>query len=216
MVVPDHISVDFLKSFIGILDKHTRLGKKFYIIVGGGKTARVYQQALKDLGAEGSDTLDWVGIYATHLNAELVRLACGDLAHDAVIKDPYTIPETHTPVIVYGGWKPGRSTDFAPVILAESTGAGTVINLSNIAYVYDSDPRHNPHAQKFETITWPAYRALIPAEWTPGMSAPFDPTASLQAQELGVTVAVLHGADLENLDRYLSGQDFEGTTIVPE
>jgi uridylate kinase len=80
--------------------------------------------------------------------------------------------------------------------------------------VYDSDPKKNPNAKKFETISWEEYRNLIPKEWTDaGLSTPFDPIASKTAQEAGIEVAVMNGKPLDNLKNYLKGEKFSGTVI---
>ena len=49
--------------------------------------------------------------------------------------------------------------------------------------------------------------------WTPGMNLPFDPIASKLAADLGVTVKILDGKNLDNLARALDGKSFVGTTI---
>jgi len=50
-------------------------------------------------------------------------------------------------------------------------------------------------------------------EWTPRMSAPFDPVASKLAQDLGVTVKILNGKNMTNLAKALDDKEFIGTTI---
>ena len=45
------------------------------------------------------------------------------------------------------------------------------------------------------------------------MNAPFDPVASKLAQDLDVTVKILDGKDLANLEKALDNKDFVGTTI---
>ena len=86
------------------------------------------------------------------------------------------------------GWKPGRSTDFDAVLLAKGCGAKTVVNLSNIDYVYDRDPRVNPGAKKFEKINWNDFRKIVGSKWSPGANVPFDPLAAKEAQKLGLSV----------------------------
>ena len=115
-------------------------------------------------------------------------------------------------LIIIGAWEPGCSSDKDAVEMAEALGASKIINFSNTTHVYSADPRTNPDAEKFDTLSWDDYRQLIPAEWTPGMSAPFDPIASKMAQDHGLTVAIL-GASVENLENYLAGNVFEGTII---
>ena len=50
-------------------------------------------------------------------------------------------------------------------------------------------------------------------KWNPGKNAPFDPIASKEAQKLGLTVAILKGTNLKEVDRAVTGGDFKGTLI---
>jgi uridylate kinase len=213
IVVPDLIDAAFLSSFKSMIEKRVEEGNRFVIIVGGGKPARLYQDGLKQIGITDNASLDWVGIAATRMNAELLRLAFGTLAHNTVIIDPTVSIITDKPILIGAGWKPGWSTDYVSVVLADALGAKHVANLSNIDFVYETDPRTNPDAKKFETLPWADYRALIPAVWTPGFSAPFDPVASAFADEHGIEVAIMNGKNLENLEHYLDGDTFTGTRI---
>lgn len=213
LVVPDHIDTEFLKNFIGFIKTKVEEGFRFVIVVGGGKTARRYQEALNEIVDASHDDKDWIGIDATRINAELVRIAFGYITAKHVVIDP-TIPLEHThKITIAAGWKPGWSTDYVSVVLAKQFGAKQVINLSNIDYAYDQDPKKFPDAKKIESITWPNYRKIIPEDWNPGLSLPFDPIASKRAEEEGIEVAIMNGANLENLDQYLQGQKFVGTLI---
>lgn len=216
LISPDAVDVRFLADFqrrvCGWLDEDSR--RRVVLITGGGAPARVYQKAYRDVVSQPTlDQQDWIGIAATRLNAALVKAVFGVLCPQEVITDP-TAPFTWTGrVLVAAGWKPGFSTDFDAVVLAERFSAQTVINLSNIAQVYTDDPRKNPKATPLEAVTWPEFQAIVGTEWNPGLNAPFDPVASKKAAELGLTVYVASGADLPNLDKILRGQAFFGTVI---
>jgi uridylate kinase len=88
-----------------------------------------------------------------------------------------------------------------------------VINLSNIEYVYDKDPKKYPEAKKIERSSWGEFRKLLPTEWISGLNSPFDPVAAKKAQELGIEVAIMNGRNIENLKNYLEGKEFKGTII---
>ena len=62
---------------------------------------------------------DWIGIYATHLNAQLVRLAFGEMAHAEINTDPTKRMNWKSNVLIAGGWMPGRSTDYDAILLAK-------------------------------------------------------------------------------------------------
>jgi uridylate kinase len=190
--------------------------RQFFLITGGGKTARQYIEAGRDvIGRDPTDDdLDWLGIHSTRLNGQLVRTIFRDIAHPVIMKDfDHSIRKATEPVVVAAGWKPGRSTDFVAVQIAEDYGAQKIINLSNIQQVYDKDPAQYDDAVPLDEMSWAAFRAMVGDSWSPGLNAPFDPVASKKASELGLTVAVMDGKDLDNLENYLEGKLFVGTVI---
>ena len=117
------------------------------------------------------------------------------------------------PLIIAAGYRPGASTDLRAVQIAARVGAKKVINLSNTDYIYSANPNDNPDATKFEDITWVEFRKLIPAEWDPGLSSPFDPVAAREAEGLALEVASINGSDLTQLANYLDNKKFVGTKI---
>lgn len=203
----------FLKKFRSLIIAEVRRGRRFILVIGGGGTSREYQSTLGNLIKTTPVVLDWMGIYATYLNAELVRLFFGDLAYTEVIKDPTKPFKTKKPIVVAAGWKPGWSTDNVAVLLAKESGARELCNLSNIEYVYDSDPALNPDAKKLETVSWKGYKQIVGSKWTPGMSAPFDPVATKLAERLKLKVYFVKGTDLDEVQKLLRGKPYQGTVI---
>lgn len=218
LIVPDQIDTAFLTNLRTFISEHaTTHGRRFIIIAGGGKTARRYQDAAREVTELTSDDLDWMGIHATRLNGHLLRTIFRDTAHPEVITNPddiLDVPST-TPLIIAAGYRPGCSTDLRAIQIAERVNATHVINLSNIDYVYTADPKSDPSAQKIETITWPEFRALIPKEWDPGLSSPFDPIAAKEAERLNIEVASINGERFDALTAYVNGKQFVGTKITP-
>lgn len=213
LIIPDEIDVGFIKDFRNLILSHIQKGKKFVLITGGGKLCRKYDEAAKQVTSITSDELDWLGIYSTRFNAEFIRLLFGEVANKDIIIDPMLPIDFIKPIVVGGGWKPGNSTDLVAVSIAQNVGAKKIINLSNTDYVYDSDPKINPNAQKIEEISWKNYRALIPKVWNPGLNSPFDPVASEMAESEGITVVTMNGKPISNLENYLNGEKFLGTVI---
>ena len=217
LMVPDGVDLDFLERFKALIATHSEAGTSFVIVTGGGRLARDYRDALQTLRPDApTDDLDWVGIHATRLNGELLLRVFGKVAYQQLITDPTDIPRHNKQVTIAAGWKPGWSTDYVAVTAAATTGASQVVNLTNIDYVYDADPKQNPEAEPQEQVSWEAYRSIIGDTWMPGMNTPFDPVASAKAQELGVEVAIINGAHLERLDHYFSGESFTGTRLGPQ
>lgn len=184
------------------------------LIVGGGSTARAYMNAANAIAPLASDDMDWLGIHATRINGHLLRTVFRTVAHPVMIKDPRKRVRWTKPVLVAAGWKPGRSTDDIAVRMAALYGAKTIINLTNIARVYDRDPAKFPDTKPFDRLDWKTYRNIVGAKWSPGSNAPFDPVASKLAHHFNMRVVVAKGTDLKNVKKILEGKRFVGTEIV--
>lgn len=211
LISPYEIDVEYLKKFKKIIEKYLKNGFKFVIVTGGGKICRKYNQAARKLNSKVKPVeLDWLGIKATKVNAELVKVMFGNKAYFKVIDEPNEKIKESKPIIMAGGWKPGASSDNMAINLAKAFKAPIVINLSNVEYVYDKDPNKYKGAKPFKDLSWAHYRRLIGAKWDPGANWPFDPIASKFAQKLGLEVIICNG---HNLESYLSNKNFKGTII---
>jgi uridylate kinase len=213
LINPGEVNAAFLKNFRTLINSQTKKGSRFILITGGGALCRHYQQALKQVAKPSPSSLDWLGIFSTRLNAQLVRLSFGKLAHPVIVEDPNKKVNFREKILVAGGWMPGRSTDDDAVRLAKIYGAKTVINLSNIDFVYTKDPKKFKDAVKIEKISWKNFRKIVGNKWDPGKNAPFDPTAAKLAQSLNLKVIIANGKNLENLQNLLEGKNFKGTII---
>jgi uridylate kinase len=220
IVAPDNVDEQFLKNFVELIRGFIEADEKrrFIFVVGGGGPARSWQKAYRTVSGNGAkdEEADWIGIMATRLNAQLVRAAMGEWCCQDVVTDPTQVDPLTGRVLVAAGWKPGFSSDYDAVLLAERFQAGAVINLSNIEKVYTDDPKKNPNAKPIDRISWADFRALVGDEWIPGKNVPFDPVASRHAAKIGLKVICASGKNLENLKKILSGGDFTGTTIGQE
>ncbi len=214
LVVPDQINERFLAAFRKVLIVYIRKGFRFILIVGGGKTARRYQSAAAHVAQVSADDLDWLGIHSTRLNGHLMRTIFRDYAYPIIITNLRKINlRTPKPVIVGAGFEPGSSTDLRAVQLAKSYGADTIINLSNIDWVYTKDPSKFKDAKKIKEIKWRVFRKMFGSKWNPGANVPFDPVAAKLAQQLHFKVIIINGLKLGNIQRVFLGQSFTGTTI---
>ncbi len=214
LIVPDRIDENFLKEFKKFILKYLNKGFRFAIIAGGGKTARNYQKVASDVTSLTKTDIDWIGIHSTRLNAHLLRAIFYKESHPKIIKNPNEVKRFKEKIIIASGWKPGCSTDYDAVLVAKNLKAKKLVNLSNIDSVYDKDPRKFKSAKKIEEINWKDFRKIIPKKWDPGLSSPFDPVASREAEKLGMEVAIMNGSDLDNFGRYLDGKEFGGTKIT--
>jgi uridylate kinase len=202
-----------LKKFREIVLDFAKKRNKIIIVCGGGRLARKYSEAAKKLSKVSDEELDWIGIKATILNAELVKSMFGRFAYEKVVNEPNKHISTDKKIIIASGWKPGWSTDYDAVLLAKQFGAKQIINLSNIEYVYDKDPKKYGNATKIESISWQDFQKIVGTRWKPSANVPFDPIATKLAKEWNMEVIIAKGTDLENLKKILNNQEFKGTII---
>ncbi len=229
---------DFIARFADLIVRERQRWRKIVLVCGGGAVARLYIDAAREILEQlkslpkASDprwvrSQHWIGIHATRLNSQLVKVVFEMLrplrpyAHRIVLKDPDHIPQqaltSPRRIILAAGSKPGWSTDYVAVRLAEVFGAQTVVNLTNVDYVYDRDPKLDG-AKRLQEVTWEEYFRYFPkAEFRPGDNVPFDPIAARLAAERKMRVIALKGSSVPNLERFLRGgpyQDhFKGTVI---
>ncbi|MBU0649125.1 UMP kinase [Patescibacteria group bacterium] len=211
IVPPRGIDIKFLKNFKKLILEYVKNGWRFIIIVGGGATCRQYQAAAKSVGRIRPQGLDWLGIEATRLNAGLLKAIFGDSA--CALVDPNKKIGCKERILIGAGVKPGRSTDYVAVLCAEKYDARFLVNLSNIDFVYDRDPRKYKNAKKIKRIKWPDFKKLVGGAWTPGAHLPFDPIASKLAQCLGLKVVIMNGRKLKEFEKLLRAKPFRGTII---
>ncbi|MCL1818542.1 MAG: UMP kinase [Spirochaetaceae bacterium] len=215
LVAPDRVDTAYLAEFRKVLREYLAKdnSRRLVLVIGGGGPARLWQAAYREIAEKPeNDAQDWIGIAATRLNGELVRTIFAGECGDGLVINPEEAVFTGR-VLVAAGWKPGFSSDYDAVFLAEKFGSSTVINLSNISKVYTADPKTDPSARPLDKLTWEEFRAIVGDDWTPGKNAPFDPIAARRAEELNMKVIVAAGKDLANLRALLEDEPFTGTTI---
>ena len=211
LVAPNEIDIGFLKNFRHSLQKY--LGaRRFFILVGGGKICRNYQKALLEFGAKNNDR-DWMGINISRLNAEVVKQAFHGYSYDKIITDPNKKIKSNKDIIIGAGWKPGWSTDYVSVLMAKTYGIKTIINLTNVDYVYDKNPSQFPDAKPLKDVSWQNFKNIVGDTWTPGLSMTFDPRASKLAASLKLKIIMVNGKNIERLEDFLNNKPFIGTTI---
>ena len=154
-VCPDGIDVEFLKQFREFIKRKIEEGYRFVIVVGGGGICRQYQKAAGEVVDIEDKEKDWVGIFATRLNARLLQAIFCDVAYPDLFDERFKMKSFRRPsgeissfgsseikelgeyqVIIASGWKPGWSTDYVAVQIAVDFKIDTVVNLGKPDYVY--------------------------------------------------------------------------------
>lgn len=213
VMYPDDLDVKFLKKFNTFIRKWVRRGKRFVIVTGGGRLTRKYQEVASSICTVSDEDNDWLGIQPTRCNAYLLRAIFRDIADSSIIDNRGVVKKLKRPVTIGCGWYPGRSTNYACAVLAKDFKIGEVIIAGRPAYVYTKDNRKFSDAKPIPELTWKAYRALIPKQWTPGFHSPTDPVSARVCEKNRTSAIVVQGKDFKNFDNLLAGKEFKGSVI---
>jgi uridylate kinase len=213
IVFPDQIDWVFLRHFRSFILRQTKKGRKFVIVVGGGRLSRMYVEAAAKIASVKNEDKDWLGIHATRSNAHLLRTIFRDVADPVVIDNRYRLKKMKYPVTIASGWRPGWSTDYVTAVLAHDFGADNFIIAGKPDGVYTKDFIRYKNARHIPEVSWKNYRKLIPAKWVPSSHAPVDPVAARFSERHKLVSVVVDGRDLKNLEALLNGKNFRGTII---
>ena len=189
--------------------------RKIFAVTGGGRIARFYIETGRALGAK-EHRLDELGIEVTRMNARLLAIPLGTRANQEPAKT-YTeaarLARRHS-IVLMGGTSPGWTTDRVAASLARVVKADRLVNATSVDGVYSEDPKENPFAKRFKSLTYAKLVELL-GEGHPraGPRIVFDPGAARVIAKAGIPLLVVDGRDLDALRAAISGDPFHGTTV---
>ncbi len=192
-----------------------KLGVSVGVVVGGGNFWR---------GREGDEmdrtTADYMGMMATVINALAISDALERQGVDSRVLTSLAITGVGEPfnyknadrylkegkVVVFGGGtgNPYFSTDTGASLRAVEIKADALLLAKNIDGIYDSDPKKNPNAKKFDKLTYDEYVNL-------GLKA-LDTSAVVMCKENGLKIHAF-GLDGENSIVNAVTGDTAGTVV---
>ncbi|NHI84260.1 MAG: UMP kinase [Candidatus Thorarchaeota archaeon] len=189
-------------------------GHELVIVVGGGKPARLFISAARDLGATETQC-DWLGIKVARNNAELLCAALGNLAYPKVVESLDELETTiaQEKVVLMGGLNPGQSTNAVAALAAESVRAEMLLNATNVDGVYDRNPKE-AGAVKLDEVNVDQLDNILSGSGTrAGEYKLFDPVAIRVVGRSKIPTVIFNGNDLTAVIRLLKGEKV-GTRIV--
>ena len=209
-----NIIVEKIRRFAHFIEVLLKKGHEFVIIVGGGKAARTFITAARELGASEAQC-DWLGIKMARHNAELLCAALGDSAYPKIVEtlDELETAMCYSKCILMGGLIPGQSTNAVAALAAEIIRADMLFNATNVDGVYDKDPKE-AGAKKLDQVTIKELRTILSGGGTrAGEYKLFDPVAIRVVERSKIKAIIFNGNDPENLLRLLEGKKV-GTVIT--
>jgi uridylate kinase len=212
VVLSDEGNGEFLRRLTTLLKKMSEQ-YLLYVIVGGGKIARRYIELGRELGFD-EDTLDLIGIDVTRVNARIII----NLLEVSNKEIPHTTREAlklKLPIVVMGGTDPKHSTDLVGAELAEKTHAVRFVNATNVDGIYDKDPNKYTDAKQLKEVPIDYLIKQYGTKWgTAGKNIFMDEPALEIIQRARIPTLVVNGRRLDQLEKALLGQPFDGTTIL--
>jgi uridylate kinase len=161
------ICPEFLREMARQIAEVRRMGVQVVVVVGGGNIFR---------GAFGAGqgieraTGDYMGMLATVINALALQDALEKLGVATRVQSAISMSQVAEPfirrravrhlekdrVVIFGGGtgNPYFSTDTAAALRANEIGAEVILKATKVDGIYDSDPKTNPKARRYDQISY--------------------------------------------------------------
>ncbi|MBI2044362.1 UMP kinase [Candidatus Pacearchaeota archaeon] len=214
LIIPNEIDVEFLKRFKDVIKKNSK-NYKFIVVCGGGSIARKYITALRSTGIN-EKLQNFAGISANRTNARFLSYFFNYAQQEGI---PQKISEVEKYLkrqsVVFCGALEYHEHQTSDSTAAQIAGhfKTEFINLTNIAGVYDRDPKKFKNARFISEISWKDfYKLAHKSKFHPGQHFVLDQGASKIIMDKKITTYIL-GRDLRQLDNLLNGRNFVGSTI---
>lgn len=203
-----------ISPYIPVLQKISDIYSLF-VVVGGGGEARRYISLARSLGVDDASA-DEIGILVTRLNATLLISALGKVAYPKVVES-YTealVASESGKIVVMGGVTPGQTTDAVAAVLAERVRASIFINLTSVDGIYSADPKTDPDARRYETITAEELLDIINRQQSAaGMNTVMDLVAVKLIERSKIPLLVMDGKNPIDLIDVLVHGRYHGTYV---
>ncbi|MBE6915107.1 MAG: UMP kinase [Ruminococcaceae bacterium] len=195
-------------------------GVEIGIVIGGGN----FWRGVKDGGDRMNRTrADHMGMLATTINS----LAVADVLeqHGVAVRvqtaiemralaEPYVrnravrhLEKGRVVIFACGTGNPFFSTDTGAVLRAAEIDAEVILKATNVDGIYDSDPKKNPDAKKFDKLT---YDEVLARHLNV-----MDTTATSLSMDNKIPIIVFALQDCENIKRVIMGENI-GTIVKEE
>lgn len=191
------------------------LGVQIAIVVGGGNFWRG-----RSSGEMDRTRADHMGMLATSINALALQDGFEQIGVDArvltaiemrQVAEPFTKQRAVThlnegKIVIFGCGTgcPFFSTDTGAALRAAEIGADVIFKATNVDGVYDSDPKKNPDAKKFDNLTHHDVLTL-------GLNV-MDMTAASLCQDNDIKILVFSMKDPDNIKKAMLGETI-GTLV---
>jgi len=163
----ESISPEVVQKIAAQIADATKLGVELALVIGGGNIWRGLTASHKGMNRT---TADYMGMLATVINGLALMAALEDLGVEVRVQTAIEMQNLAEPFIVRratrhlelgrvvifvaGTGNPFFSTDTTAALRAAEIGAQAILKATKVDGIYDSDPKKNPDAKRFDHITY--------------------------------------------------------------
>ena len=212
------LDFNVIESVCRVIKECSEMGVEIGIVIGGGN----FWRGVKDGGGKMERTrADHMGMLATTINALGVCDALEQLGLDVRVQTAISMRQVAEPyirnkavshlnkgrVVIFGcgTGNPFFSTDTAAALRAVEIEADVIMKATMVDGVYDSDPKKNPDAKKYDTIS---YLEVL----SKGLAV-MDSTASALCKDNNLPILVFSIDDPDNIYKAVCGENI-GTVVT--
>ncbi len=207
----DNISPQIVNGLALEIKEVLALGVQVAVVVGGGNIWRGLAAAHRGMNRV---TADYMGMLATVINGMalmsgledagvatrvLTAIEMNNVAEPFILRRALRhLNHGHAVVFVAGTGNPYFSTDTTAALRANEIGADIILKATKVDGIYDSDPKKNPDAKKFDRITY--------SEALQRRLQVMDSTAFSLCMDNRMPIVVFNMSEPQNIKRAVMGE----------
>ena len=216
----DSVSPQIVQRVAASIAEVRKMGIEVAVVVGGGNIWRGLAASHRGMNRA---TADYMGMLATVINGMALMSALEDLGHPTRVQTAIQMNNVAEPFIVRkairhlengrivifvaGTGNPFFSTDTTAALRANEIGAEVILKATKVDGIYDSDPKKNPAAVRFDTLTY--------SEAISRRLEVMDSTAFSLCMDNAMPIIVFDMSDPENIIRAVRGEKV-GTLVIDD
>ena len=163
----DNISPQIVNTLALEIKEVLDMGVQVAVVIGGGNIWRGLAAAHRGMNRT---TADYMGMLATVINGMALSSGLEDIGVSTRVltaiemnnvAEPFILRRAlrhlergHVVIFVAGTGNPFFSTDTTAALRANEIAADAILKATKVDGIYDSDPKKNPDAKKFDRITY--------------------------------------------------------------
>jgi uridylate kinase len=216
----DSVSPQIVQKVAAAIAGVRDLGVEVAVVVGGGNIWRGLAASHRGMNRA---TADYMGMLATVINGMALMSALEDLGYSIRVQtaiqmnnvaEPFIVRRAirhlengHIVIFVAGTGNPFFSTDTTAALRANEIGAQVILKATKVDGIYDSDPKKNPEAKRFDRLTY--------AEALTRRLEVMDSTAFSLCMDNSMPIIVFDMTHPENILRAVRGEKV-GTLVIDD